>query len=316
MGALSSTAKAAAKAARKAAAIARRKAAAKRKAALLDTKSKTKKAAASIDDNANEVVGTRERSGFTGRAEKDIEQGKAGEVTSGRKSEPSFADMETSNKGRRTRNDRVSTLETKEEKGIITAKEKVELTRLNKLSSDQEKSRATKSASTRSSNARKAKGISLADGASNAEQMLDPKAFPNKAKIKVGEVKKQPSGQMIGDTTNGINRVTGEMFGTPTPNQIKLAIRDLEARSSLSAEAKRNLAKLKKMTKTQKQDAAIRTMERNLKDTGPDKSGRKLAMGGMAKKKAYSSGGVGTKAKSRTGHSDYRGGGMFYNRSK
>ena len=42
----------------------------------------------------------------------------------------------------------------------------------------------------------------------------------------------------------------------------------------------------------------------------------KLAMGGMAKKKAYSSGGVGTKAKSRTGHSDYRGGGMFYNRSK
>ena len=42
----------------------------------------------------------------------------------------------------------------------------------------------------------------------------------------------------------------------------------------------------------------------------------KLAMGGMAKKKAYSRGGVGTKAKSRTGHMDYRGGGMFYNRSK
>ena len=42
----------------------------------------------------------------------------------------------------------------------------------------------------------------------------------------------------------------------------------------------------------------------------------KLSKGGVAKKKAYSSGGVGTKAKSRTGHMDYRGGGMFYNRSK
>jgi hypothetical protein len=30
----------------------------------------------------------------------------------------------------------------------------------------------------------------------------------------------------------------------------------------------------------------------------------------------FSKGGTPAKAKSRTGHSDYRGGGMFYNRSK
>ena len=37
----------------------------------------------------------------------------------------------------------------------------------------------------------------------------------------------------------------------------------------------------------------------------------KLSKGGVAKKKAYSRGGVGTKAKSRTGHMDYRMGGLF-----
>ena len=85
MGAISIAAKAA-KAAKKAAAIA------KRKAAIAESKSKTKKANESINDYENEVAGTRERSGFTGKAEKDIEQGKAGKVTTGKKSVPSFAD--------------------------------------------------------------------------------------------------------------------------------------------------------------------------------------------------------------------------------
>jgi hypothetical protein len=118
-------------------------------------------------------------------------------------------------------------------------------------------------------------------------------------RVTVGRVEKQPSGEMIGDTTNGINRVTGEPFGNPTPNQIAMAIRDLEARTRLSAEAKRNLVKLKNMGKKDKQDAALRRLERNMVDTGPDKSGRPLNRGGAIK------------AKSRTGHMDYRKGGLF-----
>jgi hypothetical protein len=242
-----------------------------------DAKSKAKKAAGSIKDTKNEVAGSRERSGFTGNAEKDIEQGKAGEVQTGKKSVPSFSDQETSNKNRVNRNKRVASLETKEAKGTITKEESAELKRLNKLSSDQDKSRASKAASTASSTARKGKGVSLAG--------------PGGKSYKVGEVKKQPSGQMIGDTRNGINRVTGEMYGNPTPNQLSMAIRDLSARTNLSAAAKRNLAKLKAMSKADKQDATLRRMERRMKNTGPDKSGRPMKNGGMAKKRMYKAGG-------------------------
>ena len=274
MGVLTTAAKASAKA---------KKAAEKAKKARLqkikDAKSKAKKAAASINDAANEVAGSRERSGFTGNAEKDIEQGKAGKVQSGKKAVVSFMDQETSNKNRVSRNKRVASLETKKEKGTITAEERKELTRLNKQSSDQDKSRASKAASTASSNARKSRGVSLADGSSSGK------------KVTVGRVEKQPSGQMIGDTKNGINRVTGEMYGNPTPNQLAMAIRDLEARTNLSAEAKRNLAKLKRMSKQDKQDATLRRMERRMKDTGTDKSGRPMKKGGLAKRKNYKDGG-------------------------
>ena len=277
----------------------------KRKAAIIAARSKAKKSRASIDDNANEVVGTRERSGSTGNAERDIEEGRAGEVTSGRKSEPSFADMETSSKGRTSRNERVATLETKEAKGTITKTEKAELTRLDKLSSDSNKKSTTAAAIQNSSNARKGKGVTLSDGVGT------------KKTKKVGEVKKQPSGEMIGDTTNGINRVTGEIFGNPTNNQIDMAMRDVKARTDLSeAVRKERLAKLAKArgrTKQQRQSATIANMERNMVDTGPDKSGRKYNKGGMAKKKAmpgYAYGGM-TSAKPRTGNTDYRMGGMF-----
>jgi hypothetical protein len=273
MGVLTTAAKASAKA---------KKAAAKAKKAadlqkIKDAKSKGKKAAGSIRDTSNEVAGSRERSGFTGNAEKDIEQGKAGKVQSGKKAVVSFMDQETGNKNRVSRNRRVSDLETKRAKGTITQKESAELKRLNKQSSDQDKSRASKAASTASSNARKGRGVSLAGEGGKT--------------YKVGEVKKQPSGQMIGDTKNGINRVTGEMYGNPTPNQVAMAIRDLEARTNLSAEAKRNLAKLKRMSKQDKQDATLRRMERRMKDTGTDKSGRPMKKGGMAKRKNYKDGG-------------------------
>ena len=261
----------------------------KKRAAIIAAKNKAKVESKNAKDDNNEVAGTRERSGSTGNAERDIEEGKAGEVTSGRKSEPSFADMETSSKGRTARNKRVADLETKETKGTITKTEKAELTRLDKLSSDSDKSRASKAASTASSNARKGKGISLAgeDG----------------KKITVGKVVKQNSGEMIGDTKNGINKATGEIFGNPTPNQIDMAMRDLKARKNLSEAVRRDrmakLVKARKRTKEQRQGAAIANMERNLVDTGPDKSGRKYNKGGMAK------------AKPRTGNMDYRMGGMF-----
>ena len=285
MGALTSYAKKKLK--KKAKELAAKKALAK-KNAIIAARSKAKKAKESIDDNANEVVGTRERSGSTGNAERDIEEGKAGEVTSGRRSEPSFADMETSNKGRTSRNKRVATLETLKEKGTITKAENAELRRLNKLSSDSDKARASKAASTASANARRGKGVTLAG-------MDGP--------VTVGRVVKQPSGEMIGDTKNGINKVTGEIFGNPTPNQIDTAMRDVKARTDLSAAARRErLAKLAKAsgrTKEQRQSAAIANMERRLVDTGPDKSGRPYSRGGAIK------------AKSRTGHSDYRKGGLF-----
>tara|TARA_B110000285_G_scaffold129104_1_gene145309 strand:- start:206 stop:1066 length:861 start_codon:yes stop_codon:yes gene_type:complete len=285
MGALTSYAKKKLK--KKAKELAAKKALAK-KNAIIAARSKAKKAKASIDDNANEVVGTRERSGSTGNAERDIEEGKAGEVTSGRRSEPSFADMETSSAGRTARNKRVATLETLKEKGTITKAENAELKRLDKLSSDSDKARASKAASTASANARRGKGVTLAG-------MDGP--------VTVGRVVKQPSGEMIGDTKNGINKVTGEIFGNPTPNQIDTAMRDVKARTDLSAAARRErLAKLAKAggrTKEQRQSAAIANMERRLVDTGPDKSGRPYSRGGAIK------------AKSRTGHSDYRKGGLF-----
>ena len=285
MGALTSYAKKKLK--KKAKELAAKKALAK-KNAIIAARSKAKKAKASIDDNANEVVGTRERSGSTGNAERDIEEGKAGEVTSGRRSEPSFADMETSSAGRTARNKRVATLETLKEKGTITKAENAELKRLDKLSSDSDKARASKAASTASANARRGKGVTLAG-------MDGP--------VTVGRVVKQPSGEMIGDTKNGINKVTGEIFGNPTPNQIDMAMRDVKARTDLSAAARRErLAKLAKAggrTKEQRQSAAIANMERRLVDTGPDKSGRPYSRGGAIK------------AKSRTGHSDYRKGGLF-----
>jgi len=278
---------------------------AKRKAAIIAARNKAKRARENAAPSEQEVVGTRERSGSTGNAERDIEEGRAGEVTSGRRSEPSFADMETSNKGRTSRNERVATLETKEAKGTITKTEKAELTRLDKLSSDSNKKSTTAAAIQNSSNARKGKGVTLSDGVGT------------KKTKKVGEVKKQPSGEMIGDTTNGINRVTGEIFGNPTNNQIDMAMRDVKARTDLSeAVRKERLAKLAKArgrTKQQRQSATIANMERNMVDTGPDKSGRKYNKGGMAKSKAtpgYAYGGM-TSSKSRTGNTDYRMGGMF-----
>ena len=47
----------------------------------------------------------------------------------------------------------------------------------------------------------------------------------------------------------------------------------MEARERLSKDAKENLVKLKQLSQTQKQDRAINIMERNMIDTGPDRTG-------------------------------------------
>jgi len=282
--------------------------AAKNKAAIKAAKSKATKARASIDSDAREVVGSTERSGAGGNAERDIEEGKGGKVNSGRAAVVSFYDLERSNPVRRAEANRVVTLEAKERKGTITKKEEIELEKLNADSKKTDVNKSRSAASTASSNARAGRGISLADG-------MDGE------KVTVGKVVKQPSGEMIGDTKNGINKATGEIFGNPTPNQLDMAVRDVKARKGLS-EAARNerlakLAKARGRTKQQRQSAAIANMERNMVDTGPDKSGRKK--GGLIKKKKptnnYAYGGM-TTSKPRTGNTDYRMGGMFMKKGK
>jgi hypothetical protein len=217
--------------------------------------------------------------------------------------------QEAASKGSRKRADKVAKLETKEEKGTITAEEKKELDKLNAASKRQDVARSRKAAEKRSTDARKDKGISLAgeDG-----------------KIKVGAKTKYKDSELIGSNTNGIVRDTGEILGNPTPNQIDMAIRNLEARSRLTQEAKRNLAKLKRMSKSDRQDASLRRMERRMKDTGKDKP-RKFKRGGLTKPAADQTGlkklptPVRNKmgymkrgGKVTKGHTDMRKGGIFY----
>ena len=220
-----------------------------------------------IGANISEVAAGRiGRSGSSDKADFEVELGKSGTVSRGTKSEPSTIDQETGNKGRVKRNKKVAELETKEEKGIATKEEKAELKKLNKLSSDADIKRASAAASTRSANARKGRGVSLAG---------------EKGTIKVGVKQKlKDSNMMVGNTTNGITK-EGEIIGKPTDNQINIVVRNMDARQKLSADAKRNLAKLKRMSKSDRQDAALQKMERKMVNTGPDKSGRKYNKGGF-----------------------------------
>ena len=240
----------------------------------------------------------------------DVEAGKAGNTSSGTKSIPSIKDQETSNKGRVKRNKRVAELETKVEKGDATKEEKAELRKLNRMSAVQDMGRSRKAAATASTKAREGKGISLAGELGT---------------IKVGaKTKLKDSDMMVGNTTNGITK-DGEIIGNPTDNQVATTIRNLDAREKLSADAKRNLAKLKRMSKPDKQDAALRKMERRMKNTGPDKSGRKYNEGGLAKPSASQSGlkKLPTAVRNKMGYmnrggsvkpksTDMRKGGMFY----
>jgi hypothetical protein len=186
----------------------------------------------------------------------DVEEGRAGTVTKGDLSEPRM--QESASAGSRARAELVSILETKEEKGTITKKEKKMLDDLNAMSEEADVSRSRKAASTRSSDARKDEGVSLMteDG---------PRRIGSKPKLK-------DSDMLVGNTDNGITK-DGEIIGNPTDNQIQAVVRNMEAREKLSKDAKQNLARLKNLKTKDKQDRAISIMERNMVDTGPDTTG-------------------------------------------
>lgn len=207
----------------------------------------------------------------------DVESGKAGKVTQA----TGTTMKEAASLGSRARAKLVAALETMEEKGTLSAKDKKLLDKLNAMSEEQDIARTKAASKTKRDAASKDKGVSLA----GEEGVIRAKA---KQKLK-------DSDMMVGNTTNGITK-DGEIIGNPTDNQIATVVRNMEAREALSTAAKRNLEKLKNMSKKDKQDAALRKMERRLKDTGADKSGRTFQRGGAV----------------RSGHTDYRSRGLFY----
>lgn len=179
--------------------------------------------------------------------------------------------------GSRERARLVARLETLEEKGDITKSQKTLLNRLNTLSRQADEARTSAAAKTRRDKAAKDRGVSLAG---------------EEGTISVGSKPKlKDSDMMVGNTTNGITK-DGEIIGNPTDNQISIVIRNFEARKKLSKDAKRNLDRLKRMSKQQKQDRAINRLNRDIRDTGPDRKNR----GGLIRK----------------GHTDMRKGGLFY----
>jgi len=193
----------------------------------------------------------------------DVEAGKAGKVTRGKKSFPRME--EAASKGSRKRAKRVTDLE---REGRTNPEAKAKAKALDKKSAKADKARVAKATITRSSEARKDKGVSV-QGMEGIERIGAKPKFKD-------------SDMMVGNTTNGVTK-DGEIVGNPTDNQIATVVRNLEARRKLSAEAKRNLARLKRMTKTQRQDRAISRLNRDIRDTGPDRKNKGGLMKAMHK---------------------------------
>lgn len=244
---------------------------------LLRVAKKAKKAAKKGTQNlfADRFVSQLDEGQAPSRGTLDIEAGKAGKVTVGKSSMPTIKDALSM--GSRERARLVARLETLEEKGDITKSQKTLLNRLNTLSRQADEARTSAAAKTRRDKAAKDRGVSLAG---------------EEGTISVGSKPKlKDSDMMVGNTTNGITK-DGEIIGNPTDNQISIVIRNFEARKKLSKDAKRNLDRLKRMSKQQKQDRAINRLNRDIRDTGPDRKNR----GGLIRK----------------GHTDMRKGGLFY----
>ena len=244
---------------------------------LLRVAKKAKKAAKKGTQNlfADRFVSQLDEGQAPSRGTLDIEAGKAGKVTVGKFSMPTMKDALSM--GSRQRAKLVARLENLEEKGDITKSQKTLLNRLNTLSRQADEARTSAAAKTRRDKAAKDRGVSLAG---------------EEGTISVGSKPKlKDSDMMVGNTTNGITK-DGEIIGNPTDNQISIVIRNFEARKKLSKDAKRNLDRLKRMSKQQKQDRAINRLNRDIRDTGPDRKNR----GGLIRK----------------GHTDMRKGGLFY----
>lgn len=213
------------------------------------------------------------RTGGDDRFAFEQEYGRGGKetITEGKLSRPRM--QEAASKGERKRAKRVTDLE---KEGRTNPDAKAKAKALDKKSAKADKARVAKASITRSSEARKDKGVSV-QGMEGIERVGARPKFKD-------------SDMMVGNPKNGVTK-DGEIVGNPTDNQIATVVRNLEARRQLSADAKRNLAKLKRMSKTQRQDMAINRLNKNIRDTGPDRKNK----GGLM----------------RTGHTDFRKGGLF-----
>ena len=212
--------------------------------------------------------------------------GKGGKetITQGKKSYVRMDDA--ASKGSRKRAKKVAELE---KKARTDPEAEKAVKKLDAKSKTQDIARTRKAAAKNSENARKSKGISLSDGVGTS-------------KVKrVGRVEKETDKFVVGDQSNGITD-QGVVYGNPTKNQEAIAIRNLEARTRLSAEARANLAKLKARSKEEKATRAINKLNKNMVDTGKDRNVRT---------RKYSQGGMSTGFKPRKGHTDMRGKGLF-----
>jgi hypothetical protein len=127
---------------------------------------------------------------------------------------------EAASKGSRKRAKKVVELE---KEGRTNPEAKAKAKELDKKSAKSEKSRVAKASATRSSEARKDKGVSV-------QGMRGVERIGAKDKVKEKDIH-------IGNTTNGIKR-DGEIIGNPTANQIKTAMRDFDSRNAIAAKAK------------------------------------------------------------------------------
>jgi len=204
-------------------------------------------------------------------------QGGKEKITEGGKSFPRMD--EAASKGSRQRAKRVAELERQVASGSNTAEAK--LKRLDKQSAEAEKSRVRKSAVGR------------------------------------GGAKKVPAGDYMNKQTGEIITVSGKELSpkkldgkmddyirNPTNNQIDVMVRNLNTRQKLSAEGKRNLEKLNRMKAADRSAMARRLTDRKMEDKARDIETRR-----KVNPRNNNRGGL-----QRSGHTDMRKGGLFYNK--
>jgi len=260
------------------------------------------------------------------------EYGRGGKekITEGKKSFPRME--EAASKGSRKRAKRVTDLE---REGRTNPEAKAKAKALDKKSAKAERARVAKASITRSSEARK-----------KARGEADKKADPfDPASMKISKNAERVSAKdvYIGNTTNGI-KPDGEVIGNPTPNQVKTAMRDFDARDRVEAKNKlvrdvkafirrmrgpnstpamrkagREMAKLfdqlqgRKSTRSQTARKNMETRRAQTRSARNDPEKRTLTPKQKEAKRergrvaaGFSKGGM-----VRTGHTDMRKGGMF-----